>query len=193
MQQTSPAMHVYSKTGCLFITDRLVNNSSWSTWVLPSVFNPSDSFHDGGNGSTTTSVQLMAIPSKPTDGCPSANLGLPWDFMWRSVVADVTYPLVGVHFLSFRPLDVLLKPPTGRGHFVFCAGPSRQIADPQHQTIIGCKPFDSLIAEFPYLIRSAGVQHEVRHNPPSHPDSTRPTSQLLTTATGTRPARNRQS
>jgi hypothetical protein len=52
-------------------------------------------------------------------------------------------------------------------------------------TVTGGTQIGSIFAEFPYCTRPAGVQLEVRHNTPSHPDYTWPSGHLPTTATGT--------
>lgn len=81
------------------------------------------------------------------------NLELCRDFMWRFLVADVTY-LIGVDFLSFRHSGGLpKKESTGRVHFIFCTGPSRQLADPQPQHHHRGTSVDSLLAEFSVLTR----------------------------------------
>jgi hypothetical protein len=73
-QRTSTATHVCATTtNCLFITDRLSNANSWSTRVQTSPYTPAGSFQDAKNATTTTSARLMALPSPPLDGCPSAS------------------------------------------------------------------------------------------------------------------------
>jgi hypothetical protein len=99
----------------------------------------------------------------------SLNLGLRRDFTWRFVVADVTYSLIGVHFPSHfgllmdcrnRLLDGVIS------LSVLAQAASSLI--PSVKTITGSISVDSLVAEFPYLARSAGVQREVRHNTLHH-------------------------
>jgi hypothetical protein len=73
-QRTSVATHVCTTTtGRLFIMDRLVNTNAWSTWVQTSPYTPAGSFRDGRIATSTTSLRLMALPSPPMDGCPSAS------------------------------------------------------------------------------------------------------------------------
>jgi hypothetical protein len=98
------------------------------------------------------------------------NLGLRRDFTWQFVVADVTHPLIGMDFLSHfglladyrnnRLLDgvILLS--------VLVKAASSLI--PSVKTITGGTPVNSLLAEFPDLSPSAGVQREVCHNTVHH-------------------------
>jgi hypothetical protein len=124
----------------------------------------------------------------------SLDLGLRRDFAWRFVAADVTRPLIGVHFLSHFGLLV------DRRHNCLLDGvtslsvPAQAASSliPCVKTISGGTLVDSLLTEFPDLTRPTGVQREVRHNTvQSHPKYIRPTGQLSTT-TGTGPVRYRQ-
>jgi hypothetical protein len=96
----------------------------------------------------------------------SLKLGLRRNFAWRSVVADVTHPIIGVDYLSHFGLLVecqknllmdgitsLSVPAEGANALVLSV-----------KTITDSTPIDSILAEFPDLTRPAGVQREVRHN-----------------------------
>jgi hypothetical protein len=86
------------------------------------------------------------------------------------VVADVTQPLIGVDFLSHFGLLVdcrnnrLLDGVTSLSAPAEAA--STQVASVK--TITGGTPVDSLLAQFPELIRPAGFQRQVRHSTVHH-------------------------
>jgi hypothetical protein len=73
-QRTSAAAHVCATTTSrLFITDRSVNASSWSTGVQTSLYTPAGSFRDAKISTTATSLRLTVLPYPLTDGCPLAS------------------------------------------------------------------------------------------------------------------------
>ena len=81
-------------------------------------------------------------------------------------MADVTYPLIGVDFLSRFGLladcrnNRLLDGVTSLS--VSAQAGSSLI--PSFKTVTGGTPVDSLLAEFPDPTLPAGVQHKVRYN-----------------------------
>jgi hypothetical protein len=105
------------------------------------------------------------------------NLGLRGEFTWRSVVADVQLPIIGVDLLSHNGLLVgcrnkrLLDDVTSLSTPGFIAPPSVPIV----KFIAGGTNPDSLLEEFPELTKPAGRHPEVRHTTnhirtkPSHP------------------------
>jgi hypothetical protein len=97
------------------------------------------------------------------------NLGLGRDFTWRFVVADVTYPLIGVGFLSH--FGLLVDCQNNRLLDGVTSSVRAQAASsliPSVKTITGGTPANSLLTEFSALTRPAGVQREVRHNTLHH-------------------------
>jgi hypothetical protein len=99
----------------------------------------------------------------------SLNFGLRRDFPWRFVVADVTHPIIGVDFLSHSGLLVDCRNNRLLDGITSSAPANAASAHiPSVKTISDGTPVDSLLAEFPDLIRPAGVQLEVRHNSVHH-------------------------
>jgi hypothetical protein len=100
-QQTSTAAHVCSTTGRLFITDRLskrqflVDTGSdlcvYPRRLIPRRKERANYDLCAANGTTIHTYGWLPL---------SLNLGLRREFTWRFVVADVTHPIIGVHFLS---------------------------------------------------------------------------------------------
>jgi hypothetical protein len=101
-QRTSTAAHICTTTTALLIvTDRLSKrqflvDTGSDLSIYPRTLVPRcgervnyDLFAPNG----TTIPTYGWLP-------PSLNLGLPRNFTWRFVVADVTHPLIGVNFLS---------------------------------------------------------------------------------------------
>ncbi|PNF34364.1 hypothetical protein B7P43_G15490 [Cryptotermes secundus] len=90
--------------------------------------------------------------------------------MWRFIVADVTHPIIGVDFLSHFGLLVdcrnerLMDRVTTLS--VQAQATSMQISSVKTNT--GGTPIESLISEFPDLIRPARVQRKVRHSTVHH-------------------------
>jgi hypothetical protein len=86
----------------------------------------------------------------------SLNLGLRRDFTWRSVVADVTQPIIGVDFLSNFNLPVNCR----KNHLLdqvktsTLAQAARTLI-PRVKTIAGNTPTDGLLSEFPDLTKPA--------------------------------------
>jgi hypothetical protein len=99
----------------------------------------------------------------------SLNLGLRRDFMWRFVVADITHPIIGVDFLSHFGLLVDCRN-NRLLDGVTMSAPAQTASSqvPSVKTITGSTPVDSLLAEFPDLMRPAGVRREVRHSTVHH-------------------------
>jgi hypothetical protein len=90
--------------------------------------------------------------------------------MWRLVVADVTYPFIGVDILFHFGLLVdcrhncLLDEPT----FLSLTAKVASSMIPSVNIISGGTLFDTFVDEFPGLTRPAGAQREVRHNTVHH-------------------------
>jgi hypothetical protein len=120
-------------------------------------------FHDARKLSTTTSAANGI--SIHTYGCLplSLNLGLCRDITWLFVVADVTNLITGVDSISHCGLLVDYKNNRLLDGVTSLAVPAltASLLIPSVKLITGGTPFDSLLAEFPYLTRPAGVQREV--------------------------------
>jgi hypothetical protein len=86
-------------------------------------------------------------------------LGLHRYFTWRFVVSDVTHSIISVDFLVDCRNNRILDRVTSLSAQDSAA--NAQI--PSVKTLSDSTPADSLVAEFPDLTRSAGVQREVRH------------------------------
>jgi transposase InsO family protein len=85
------------------------------------------------------------------------------------VVADVTQPLIGADFLSHFGLLVDCK--NNRLLDAVTSSAPAQAASsqtPSVKVISGVSSVDTLLSEFPDLIRPTGVQREVRHNTIHH-------------------------
>jgi hypothetical protein len=96
----------------------------------------------------------------------SLNLGLRREFTWRFVVADVTQPLIGADFLSHFGLLVDYKNNRLLDAVTSLSSPA-QAASSQTSSvkvISGGSSVDTLLSEFPDLIRPTGVQCEACHN-----------------------------
>jgi hypothetical protein len=100
----------------------------------------------------------------------SLNFGIRRDFTWRFVVADVTYPIIGVDFLSHFGLLVDCRNNRLLDGVTSLSSPAQAASAriPSVKTISDGTPVDSLLAEFPDLTRPAGVQREVRHDTVYH-------------------------
>jgi cleavage and polyadenylation specificity factor subunit 1 len=85
-------------------------------------------------------------------------------------VADVTRPLIGVEYLSHFGLPVDCRNNRLLDVVTSLSAPAQaaSVLIPSVKTITGGTPVDSLLAEFPGLPRSAGVEREVRHNTAHH-------------------------
>jgi hypothetical protein len=101
---------------------------------------------------------------------PHFNLEIHRDFTWCFVVADVTYPLIDVDFLSHYGL--LVDYPNNRRMegvtTLFLSAHAASSLFPIVKTITCGTSVDSLLAELQDLTRPAGVQREVPHKTVYH-------------------------
>jgi len=165
-QRTLTAANVCTtRFGRLFITDRvskrryLVDTGSdlcvFPRKLLPGRRDRTDYNLYAGNGTTI-----------PTCGwfSQNLNLGLQRDFVWRFVVADVQFPIIGVDLLSYYGLLIdcrnnrLLDGVTSLSTPGLTAPPSV----PSVKVIAGGTPTDSLLEKFPELTKPTGIHRDVR-------------------------------
>jgi hypothetical protein len=105
-------------------------------------------------------------------------------------VADVTHPLIGVDVLSHFGLLVDYRNNSLLDEVTSLSAQTKVSSSlfPSVNTITGGTPVESLLVEFPYLTRLAGVQCEVHQNT-LHPS---PRTLLGPPATDIGPTRYRQ-
>jgi hypothetical protein len=96
----------------------------------------------------------------------SLNLGLRRDFTWRFVVANVTQPIIGVDFISHFGLLLYLKMKRLLDGTTSLSAPAQTASSqiPSVKLITGDISTDTLLSEFPDLIRPTEVQCEARHS-----------------------------
>ena len=160
-----------SSSGRLFITDRvskrryLVETGSDQCVFLRKLL-------PGRRERTGYNLYAANGTTIPTYGWISQNLnlGLHRDSMWRFVVADVQIPIIGVDLLWYYGLLIdcrnnhLLDGVTSLSTPGLTAPPSV----PSVKVIAGGMPIDSLLEEFPELIKPTGIHRDVRHNTAHH-------------------------
>jgi hypothetical protein len=170
-QQTSPAAHVSSMTGRLFITDKscklqfLVDTGSdlcvYPRRLVPRRKERANCDLCAANGTTIHTYGWLPL---------SLNSSLRRDFTWRFVVADAIHPIIGVDFISHFGLLVDCRNNRLLDGVTSLSVPAQASSAlvPSVKTVTGGTPIDSILAEFPDLTRPAGVQREVRHNTVHH-------------------------
>jgi hypothetical protein len=100
----------------------------------------------------------------------SLNLGLRRDFTWRFVITDDTTPLIGADFLAHYGLLVDCRNNRLLDGVTSLSAPAQAVSSrvTSIQVINICSSVDPLFSEFPDLIRSSGVERDVRHNTVHH-------------------------
>jgi hypothetical protein len=100
----------------------------------------------------------------------SLNLGLRREFRWRFVLADVIKPLIGADFLSHFGLLLNSKNNRLLNAVTSLSAPAQaaSLQTPNVKVISGGSSVDTLLSEFPNLIRPKGFQRGVRHNTVHH-------------------------
>jgi hypothetical protein len=95
-------------------------------------------------------------------------LGLRREFTRLFAVADVTQHLIGAYFLSHFGLLVDCKNNLLLDVITYANAQAASLQTPRVKVISGGSSVDTLLSEFPDLIRPTGVQFEVRHNTVHH-------------------------
>ena len=96
--------------------------------------------------------------------------GLPRDFLWRFIVADVTEPIIGADFLTHFQLipnmatAQLIDAITGHS----TSGHRGRTYQDSVRALSGSSSYHDLLAEFPDITRPSGTPREIHHHTKHH-------------------------
>jgi hypothetical protein len=107
-----------------------------------------------------------------TYGCIKLHLdlGLRGQCSWRFVVADITGPIIGSDFLSFYSLLVDIRHRRlfdNVTNLTFSGAPVRTDGG-RIKVLAGSSRYDTMLLDFPDIIRPEGVSREHRHSTEHH-------------------------